>query len=65
MTKTDVQSILRLLKYMRKLSRKEIAEICNVSPRTVEGWFQGRFVPNKSAQKLLEQYLEKLSEQYL
>lgn len=59
MTKNDIQSILRLLKYIHKLSRKEIAEICNVSPRTIEGWFQGRFTPNKSAQKLLEQYLSK------
>ena len=49
------------IKAVRKqhgLSRKNLAEICGVSARTVESWEQGRFAPSRPAMMLLAAWLK-------
>jgi DNA-binding XRE family transcriptional regulator len=36
---------VKLFRQLNKLSTRDLAKLCGVSPRTVEGWEQGRNVP--------------------
>ena len=49
------------IKSIRKqygLNTKQFAEICGVSPRTVENWEQGRRMPSNPAMMLLAVWIE-------
>lgn len=47
---------VRMLRRRRGWSTAHMAEVCGVSPRTVEGWEQGR-VPGKQALLLLAPHM--------
>jgi len=49
---------VRLLRRSFGLSVRDLAEHCGVSPRTVEGWEQGR-LPSKPALLLMVRLLER------
>ena len=40
------------------MNTKALGEICGVSPRSVEGWEQGRRSPSKPAMMLLKSWLK-------
>jgi DNA-binding transcriptional regulator YiaG len=45
----DVQAGIRAIRKEQGWSVATMAEACGVSPRTVEGWEQGRYQPTKPA----------------
>jgi DNA-binding XRE family transcriptional regulator len=49
---------LKKLRKLKSWSRKDLADICGVSPRTIQNWEQGRNMPSKPALLLLQKYLD-------
>ena len=49
---------LKAIRSKYGLSRKQLAEICGVSARTVESWEQGLRSPSRSAMMLLKSWLK-------
>jgi len=45
---------IRYLRRMRQWNCKALADNCGVSPRTVESWEQGRYIPKKPVILLLK-----------
>ncbi len=45
----DAQQGIRAIRREQGWSVAQMAEACGVSPRTVEGWEQGRYAPAKPA----------------
>ncbi len=45
----DAQAGIRAIRREQGWSVAQMAEACGVSPRTVEGWEQGRYQPTKPA----------------
>ena len=52
----DYANGIRRLRKLKDWSIKDLADKCGVSPRTVEGWEQGR-TPSKSVLLLLQKLL--------
>lgn len=57
LTITTTPETLKAIRAKHGLSNKALAEICGVSPRTIEGWEQGRPMP-KPAMMLLKSWLK-------
>jgi DNA-binding XRE family transcriptional regulator len=53
----DYADGVKLFRQLNKLSTRDLAKLCGVSPRTVEGWEQGRPVP-AAALNVMKGYLK-------
>lgn len=53
----DYYQGIKAIRKQYSLSVKQLSEICGVSPRTIEGWEQGRPMP-KPAMMLLKSWLK-------
>ena len=46
---------IKAIRTKLKLTTQDLAEKCNVSRRTVEGWEQGRRIPNAAALNVMSE----------